>query len=648
MVSLRIIIVNYNVRHFILQCIESIYRSDHQGIGLSITVVDNNSIDGSVAAIRNKYPSVEVISSKINLGFGKANNIAIQNTNTDYCLLLNPDTIIQEDTLRKCIDYMDLNSNVASLGVKMVDGNGNYLRESKRSLPSPLSSFFKISKLNDLFKNSSFFNSYYTKDLTGDLNEKVDVLCGAFMFCKTERLKELGGFDEAFFMYGEDIDLSKRILEAGYENHYLGNTRIIHFKGESSKKASFNYIHSFYNAMIIYVNKHYKGTGAILTKFLLKFAIIFAGLLRSIKEVLFSFLQPLIDFALIFIALNWVKDVWSQYYFGVADYYDKGDFIVNSLFYTTIWVSSLWFWGWYDGYRKIKSLFYATFFGTITILICYALFPMQYRSSRVLIILGSIISIIVPIIIDNLKNRLWKYRSTSQTIKSNVIIVGEKSNAVLITSQLNEQKYKYELIGIVNPDATSNDSDYLNNINYLTEIVKMYDVDEVIFSHKDISAEKIMDLMTISETRIKYKIADVNSQHIIGSEDNKTQGKIYDTFSKYNLSKAVYRRIKRISDILFTLLFTLLMPIFSFIPAYRNDIFPNLFSTLIGRKTFVGYNNQFDIHINLPSYKESIIRINENIAPKEYPHFIEKNINNWYSMNYTPFIDMEIIKNFLF
>lgn len=647
MTGVTIVIVNYNVRHFILQCIESIYRSDLATIDLKIIVIDNASIDGSVAAIRDKYPEVDLIASQTNLGFGRANNLGINKAKTKYCLLLNPDTIVQEDTLRRCLAFMDINPSVAALGVKMVDGNGLYLRESKRSLPTALSSFYRLTKLNEIFPSSTYFNSYYTKDLSGDKDEYVEVLCGAFMFCNTNTLQDLGGFDEDFFMYGEDIDLSKRMLEAGHLIAYLGSTRIIHFKGESSKKSSVNYLHSFYNAMIIYVNKHNKSNSAILTKFILKFAIVLSGLLRSIKEVLHSIIQPLLTFVSIFFSLQSVKDLWSKYYFGIEAYY-KEDFIINNIFYSTIWVLSLWFWGWFDGYRKLKSLFFAIVFGTLMILIFYALFPLQYRSSRVLIIIGAIITTFIAVAFEIIKSIFLKDSSRIYS-KSNLVIVGHKDHGNAIVSQLEDQKYNFNLIGIVNPDTTVSDSEYLNDTRYLPEIVKMYKVNEIIFSHRSMSSEKIMDLMTISDSSIKYKIADTDTQSIIGSDSSKVQSSIYDTYSNYNLSKAVYRRVKRLFDLFISSFFIITLPLFILNKKFRTILMSNILTVLSSRKTWVGYSNQSNTveSSKLPQYKEGVIKLNDKVAPKEYPRLLEKNLNNWYSKSYTPFIDLEVIKNYL-
>lgn len=645
--SLSIVIVNYNVRHFILQCLESIYASDLTNVDLKVIVVDNASIDGSITAIKNQFPHVDVIQNDINLGFGKANNIGIKSCHSEYCLLLNPDTIIEEQTIQKCLEIMDANPHYGALGVKMVDGTGVYLKESKRSLPSPLASFFKITRLNDLHPKSKFLNGYYTTDRTGNQNEEVEVLCGAFMFCRTSVLKSLGGFDEAFFMYGEDIDLSKRILESGHKIFYTAESKIIHFKGESSKKASVNYIKSFYSAMMIYVDKHFSSNKAWLTKLVLKIAIFLSGLLRATKEFVKAFIQPILDLALLIIGLHGIKHFWSSLYFGDSDYYDAEKFMTNSIVYAFIWVSNLWFWGWYDGRRKIKSLFYAIILGTLIILIGYALIPLEYRSSRVIILMGSLVAFILPAIVDQIRSTINMLNKQNKLTSKNVIIVGHKSSESTIIQNLKSNHPNISYKGLINPSTKEENADYLSNVNHLNKVVELYKIDEVIFSHGDMGSEAIIDLMTIAESKVIYKIAGLQNQQIIGSQSNTSQGQIIDTYSTFNLTKAVYKRLKRLLDFTMAVLFILLFPLAVLVKNYRLSILPNIPALLVGGKTLISYSKLKKADHNLPKIKPGIIELSHNILPKDYPHLVEPNINHWYAKSYTPFIDIELLKNVL-
>ena len=201
-----------------------------------IIVVDNNSTDGSNNYLNNKFANVHFIWNRENAGFSNANNLGLQCASGKYILFLNPDTIIGEDCLAKCVAFFESKNNIGGLGVRMIDGSGKYLKESKRGFPSPLTSFFKLSGLATIFPTSRIFARYYLGQLTEYQNNPIDVLAGAFMMVKREVLNITGGFDETFFMYGEDIDLSYRIQKAGYTNYYFSESTIIHFKGESTKK----------------------------------------------------------------------------------------------------------------------------------------------------------------------------------------------------------------------------------------------------------------------------------------------------------------------------------------------------------------------------------------------------------------------------
>ncbi|MDE6105963.1 MAG: glycosyltransferase family 2 protein, partial [Bacteroidales bacterium] len=260
--KLSIVIVNYNVCSFLEQCLRSVQRS--QGVDyrrdMEVWVVDNASVDESVAMVKSRFPWVRCIENRENVGFAKANNQAIAQSTGDYVLLLNPDTVLEENTLAVCLAFMDAHPEAGGLGVRMLDGNGRFLPESKRGLPTPETAFYKMTGLARLFPHSKRFARYYMGHLSEFKTWEVDVLSGAFMLMPKRVLDEVGYLDETFFMYGEDIDLSYRITQGGYKNYYLADTRIIHYKGESTKKGSLNYVRVFYKAMEIFVAKHFKGT----------------------------------------------------------------------------------------------------------------------------------------------------------------------------------------------------------------------------------------------------------------------------------------------------------------------------------------------------------------------------------------------------
>ena len=254
-VQVSICIVNYNVKYFLEKCIHSVLKAS-KNLKIEIIVVDNNSVDGSLSLIKEKFPSVKLIANTNNKGFAAANNQAIKIASGKYILLLNPDTVLQEDTLEKSFIFMEANKNAGALGIKMFNGDGDFLPESKRGLPKPSVAFYKLFGLAKLFPQSKKFGQYHLTYLDKNKNHEVDVLSGAYMMLRKETLDKVGLLDESYFMYGEDIDLSFRIKLAGFKNYYFAESSIIHYKGKSTKYDVQNII-TFYKTMAIFATKHF-------------------------------------------------------------------------------------------------------------------------------------------------------------------------------------------------------------------------------------------------------------------------------------------------------------------------------------------------------------------------------------------------------
>lgn len=253
--KLAIIIVSYNVRHYLQQCLDSLYRAV-EGIDAEIYVIDNHSKDNTVKKLKGKNRGVKFIACNHNHGFAKANNMGIRRTKSEYVLLLNPDTIVGENTLKECIRFMDEHENAGGLGVRMLKCNGSDAMESRRGLPTPMTAFYKMCGLCAKYPTHKKLGKYYMGYLPWDEPAKIEIISGAFMMMRRTALDKAGLLDEDFFMYGEDIDLSYRLLKSGFDNWYLP-TKILHYKGESTQKSSFKYVHVFYEAMLIFFKKHY-------------------------------------------------------------------------------------------------------------------------------------------------------------------------------------------------------------------------------------------------------------------------------------------------------------------------------------------------------------------------------------------------------
>ena len=260
--KLSIIIVNYNVCHYLEQCLDSILKSN-PAPEMEIWVVDNHSKDDSVETIRKEFPEVKLVALAHNLGFARANNVAIRQSAGEYVLLLNPDTVLAEDTLSKVLAFMDSHPKAGGCGVRMSHTDGSDAKESRRGIPTPMTSFYKMSGLCARFPNHPRFGHYYMSNLPWDKPGQIEVISGAFCMLRKSALDKAGLLDEDFFMYGEDIDLSYRLIKAGYECWYVP-CRILHYKGESTVKSSFRYVHVFYQAMLIFFRKHYGGMSVLL------------------------------------------------------------------------------------------------------------------------------------------------------------------------------------------------------------------------------------------------------------------------------------------------------------------------------------------------------------------------------------------------
>lgn len=263
MKTLTVVIVSYNVRYYLEQCLGALQRA-LRNVDAEVVVVDNHSRDGSIDYLRSRFPEVSFIASHHNLGFARANNLAIRQSQSKYVLLLNPDTIVAEDTIDHVIRFMETHEKSGGVGVRMLTATGESAMESRRGLPTPMTAFYKMSGLCSRFPKSRRFGRYYMSYLPWNTASKIEIISGAFCMLRRKAIDEIGLLDETFFMYGEDIDLSYRLIRGGYENWYVPET-ILHYKGESTKKSSFRYVHVFYEAMLIFFRKYYGHLSVLLS-----------------------------------------------------------------------------------------------------------------------------------------------------------------------------------------------------------------------------------------------------------------------------------------------------------------------------------------------------------------------------------------------
>lgn len=281
--QLSVIIVNYNVQYFLEQCLVSVINAC-RNIDAEILVIDNCSTDGSKAFFEGRFNEVSFIWHTENEGFSRANNLALKQAKGEIILFLNPDTLVPENCLKKSLHFYTTQAGIGALGIHMIDGSGRFLKESKRGFPSPVTSMFKLAGLANKFPSSKLFARYYLGHLPENKTSEADVLSGAFMMVSKKILDNTGSFDEAFFMYGEDIDLSYRIQKAGNKNFYFADCSIIHFKGESTKKQTTKYIRTFYGAMKLFVQKHYSKATAIPFTIVIDMVILIKQFIAAVKQ----------------------------------------------------------------------------------------------------------------------------------------------------------------------------------------------------------------------------------------------------------------------------------------------------------------------------------------------------------------------------
>ena len=279
--QLSVIILNYNVRYFLELCVLSVQNAI-QNIDAEIIVIDNNSSDDSCEMMKSRFPNVKLIENKENSGFPKGNNIAVAQAKGEYLCVLNPDTVVAEDTFEKVLAFAEEQKNLGIVGCKLIDGTGNFLPESKRGVPTPWVAFTKITGLYKVFPNSTLFNKYYAQHLTPNQTGQVDILVGAFMLIKRDLYNEVGGFDENCFMYSDDIDLSYMVWQKGKQNYYFHETTVIHYKGESTVKDQ-AYMKRFQEAMQFFYKKHFRVS--VLFDFFMNIGVYFFALFKKNQAV---------------------------------------------------------------------------------------------------------------------------------------------------------------------------------------------------------------------------------------------------------------------------------------------------------------------------------------------------------------------------
>lgn len=615
--DLSIIIVNYNVRHFLEQALLSVERAI-VGLEAEVWVVDNHSVDTSVEMVRERFPWVQVIANADNPGFSIANNQAIRQSSGKYVLLLNPDTVVEEDTFHRCFDFMEAHPDGGGLGVRMIDGGGQFLPESKRGLPTPWVAFTKAFGLARLFPKSRRFGHYHLGYLAENETHEIEILAGAFMWMRRTTLDEVGLLDESFFMYGEDIDLSYRILLGGYKNYYLPTTNIIHYKGESTKRGSLNYVRVFYQAMIIFAEKHFAGSQARLMIWLMQLGIYLRATLTVVGNIWRALMFPLLDAGGIYLGLLLLKSLWSDYHFGDPNYFPAYINYVHFPSYTLLWLGSIFLGGGYDRPFELGRTVRSLGIGTLLLFAIYGLLPEDLRPSRALLLLGAAWAggwtLLVRAAVHLFQ---FGHLGFASQADQRLLIVGSAAEAERTLSLLQRAGVVRNYLGRIAPEneplgaaagaKNVGGAKPIGRSGQLPTLTDLYRADELIFCSADLSLENIQRWMTQLGPTRQYRILPEASSSIIGSHRSDQRGNLYTIDVNLRIAEATHRRAKWLFDKGFTLLLLLLLPVTLLVQRRKGRFLRNCLGVLTGQNGWVGYASPDDRLHDLPRLKPGVL-----------------------------------------
>jgi GT2 family glycosyltransferase len=642
---LSVIIVNYNVKHFLEQCLFSVMRAV-KDIDAEVIVVDNASTDGSREYLLSSpylqgphlqgrdlggadlggTGRITFIWNEENIGFGRANNQALAKAKGNYVLFLNPDTIVAEDSLTKCIHFMDTHREAGALGVKMIDGGGQFLKESKRAYPTLATSFFKLCGLASLFPESKTFSRYHLGHLDPTQIHEVDVLAGAFMMVRKEALDkislptskvrtskvrtskvptlEVRGFDEDFFMYGEDIDLSYRIQKLGYKNYYFPGTTIIHFKGESTKRGSLNYVKMFYQAMSIFVEKHYNDVTAKIYRFAINIAIWFRAAVSAFAGFIRHNGLPLVDAVNTLISFAAATFIWNRFV-KPDTVYDKDLLIIAFPAFTLIFILVSYYAGLYDRQQKKVRVVNSTIVSVLIVLTLYSLLPERFRFSRGIILLGSFFSFLL-LSLNRLLLRKWGLIEEEEEEKLGTVVVGTRKEFEEVASLMQSVEKEQRVLGRISPVEDSDP--HLTTLSNLNGFLHDVPIREIIFCQGQLSFGEIIRHSALTGKEIRMRIHACGSASIVGSDSSRSAGTTLSAELAYAIDRPSARRYKRLMDIGVAYILFMGFPIHLFYLKKPAKLYRNIMLVWSGKKSWVGYSSHQQK--GLPTIRKGVIGTN--------------------------------------
>jgi len=556
--DLSIIIVNYNVRAFLEQCLLAIERARHN-LSIEIFVVDNASVDGSQAMVKKKFPDVHLIENRENIGFSRANNQALKQARGKYILILNPDTLIQEDTILVLRNFLDKHPKTGAVGCKLINPDGSFQIQSRRSLPTPWVAFTRVVGLSKILPKSRLFGRYNLTFLDPDCECEVDVLSGSLMMVRKSVLNEIGFFDEAYFMYGEDIDLCDRIKRAGWRVFYTPKTKAIHYKGESTKKGKISYITHFYSAMLIFIKKNFKSRYSIFLQIFLTAGIYLRATVAFFHQGLQILAHPFLDFVLI-VACQMLAIKLRLPQLPLFRY------LPVIIYYSFVWLGAIYLFGAYH-----KSGRYHTrpiIVGGITALLINSTFTYFFKQFAY-----SSIAIYISVLFIFIALSLWRFvcrfigplsvrEPLSKMRRAIIVGAGKEGKRILKRLRTSPDKH-YEVCGFVDFASESvgqviDGTEVLSTIENLTEVIRVENIDDVIFSSDRLSNAQILETIALAQhTGVNFRIVPHQLEYIVAksSVDEIDSPPLLDIVKG---SDPIDLIIKRLLDILLSLVIIIL------------------------------------------------------------------------------------------
>lgn len=642
--KVSVIIVNYNVKYFLEVCLHSVIRAA-RGFDVEVIVTDNHSQDGSCAMIREQFPDVILIENKDNKGFSRANNQGVAIARGEYILFLNPDTVMSEDFFRRTVPYLDAHPKAGSLGPRLIDGKGLYAPDSKKSFPTLSVAIFKTTGINRLFSKSPYFNKYYAVHVGEREQAAVECLSGCCMLVRRQVIDEIGGaFDEDYFMYCEDVDLAYRIQKAGYENVYFPEATLIHYKGESTRKATLSYVRIFNEALSIFVKKHYSKRQAGLFVLMINVGIVLRAILGALKQVLKVLRMPLFDALILLLTLWFMKEFWVGQVKNILPISPQLVYLTFPV-YILLWVGSLYLNGAYDQPYRALRVVRGMLIGTVFILAYYGLLQANMRYSRALIVLSGFTGTVLLLGLHELLYRLGIFKFIPyDTLPRKAVIVADEANYQATAATLQQVHYAPELSGRI---AVYEDGGAkLGTLADMKQLLYTAGINEVIFCINGLSYEEVLQHMQHCGEAYDYKIHLPGSRSFVGSNSSHTSGDLYTADLRFNISNFAQQRNKRVFDIVTALTFLLLSPLLVWRTGRPGRFIRNCIDVLAGRKTWIGYGGTGK---GLPKIRPGVLPAYFILEGYEPAAEIREKSDMIYAREYTPGADFTLLqKNFRF